>query len=185
VRALGVTVPQRRMLHLLQTRTATQLAGRAVEAMPVVPSRPLIPQLTPLHQAGRLPSAVTVAAASDAPVAASTRMPAPVPEGPPGYLGKAQFAALLAAVQESFGLPFTTIATSVYRNLEATHRGYVDSASLTTAARTGNCGPGMAGKMPMFFSACDEIGIGKISTTQVSTLLLHGAVVLSNAGASE
>jgi len=182
VRTLGVTVPQRHMIHLLQTQTAVPLPDKAAEAAPKAPLKPQVPQLTPLRPGGH-PSAATGTAA---PLARVLPAPAPAaaPEAPPGYLTRAQFAVLLAAVQQEEGLPFTTIASSIYRNLEATHRGYVDSASLTAAARTGKCGPSLLSKMPAFFAACDEIGIGKMSTTQVSSLLAAGAALLTKASAS-
>lgn len=200
VRTLGVTIPQKHMLQLLQARTASH-SQQVVEdttktEAACVPPKPKVPQLTPLYniRAGRgwqdsFPNANAAApppAAGTAPDHPHQHRPLLAPEAPPGYLSQEQFAVLLAAVQAERGIPFTTIASSMYRSLEATRRGYVDSTSLTNAARTGKkCGPSMISQMPAFFAACDEIGIGKVSTSQVATLLQEGAAVLTGAGASD
>jgi hypothetical protein len=195
VRALGVSIPQRHLLQLLQARTDSR-SQQATKELPKteaarVPHKPKAPQLIPLYN---IPTESYPSAATAAPTPAEAAGTAPnhphqflsISEAPAGYLNREQFAVLLAAVQEERGVPFSTIASSIYRNLEATHRGYVDSTSLTNAARKGRkCGPCVLSRMPEFFAACDDIGIGKISTTQVATLLQEGAAVLMGSAASE
>ena len=177
MRALGVNVSQRHILKLLNVEIPSPAKHQLnVIAEDVFHSAKSIsvPQLAPLekHPVPLVPLSVMST------VAPCCTLDTAVSQGPSGYISLPQFATLLSTVQAERGIPCTTIAASVYRCLESPRRGYVDSASLTSAARAAKVGPSILARMPAYFAQCDDIGIGKLSTTQAGKVLQEGATVL-------
>jgi len=101
---------------------------------------------------------------------------------PPGYITEEEFHTILIPhVMREFGITQTTLQHMVYRRFDSSRRGYVDELGLKKALLSNaKCAQLAENHGTRLFNALDELEIGKISLTQVMSILGRGANVLSH-----
>ena len=173
--------------HATTTSSSSSRSSKIAQQVPQLIALERIPSLK--HSGPASTASLSPSTSVDVPVPVPVQVQVPAPAavhvavvdivvGPPGYLTKSQFLNVFRRIQAEEGITFSTIVHKIFHCLDSTKRGYVDVHSLTSAAVKA-CGATVGSKAPMYFSACDEYGIGKISTTQVNQLLQDGATVLT------
>ena len=100
------------------------------------------------------------------------------PSAPTGYLYLQQFSVLLSYIKRKHGITFATMASKVYGVFDPSRRGFVESRGLAQALQAVEK-PILSSKAPLYFSTCDELEIGRMSTTQAMSVLKLGASELT------
>ena len=146
-----------------------------------------VPQLTPLETAGAASPALT------GPTTVSKRsqnerrvQPTPkkdlvatlrtIDTPPAGYMCFEQFSLLVDHVQaeQGFSVGGAALVSKLYTALDPTRKGFVDVAGVQQALRA-NDKVALSNKAALYFSSCDELKVGRMSTPQAKAVLLIGA----------
>ena len=138
------------------------------------------PQLAPLEPlAGEGTAAEgSIAQEPSAPSSVLEPLEALVAESPAGYVSFEQFQHLVEHHKRQEGITFATATSKLYGALDPPRRGHVEASSVARLlSALGK--PRLASRAPLYFGACDKLGIGRVSTTQALSVLQAGAAALS------